>query len=27
LRTWQELATALPQALGRFLAIKYGITP
>jgi hypothetical protein len=27
LRTWQELAPALPQALGRFLASKYGITP
>jgi pimeloyl-ACP methyl ester carboxylesterase len=27
LRTWQELAPALPTALRRFLAIKYGIAP
>jgi hypothetical protein len=27
LRTWQELARALPQGLRRFLAIKYGIAP
>jgi hypothetical protein len=27
LRTWQELAPALPKALRRFLALKYGIAP